>query len=363
MPTNHFNLPDEKMLIVDTLLKRIEKKYKNDISLVVCYGSYITGSAYPSSDIDFFFIPKTKKGYEMSLQFIIDNIGYDFWPLSWERAERIANFEEPMTSIIADGVAIYYGDSNDRKRFELLKEKIKASTNPENKAVLLNRSEKTLNEAKSLFFDMDNKGNDYEAVSSHCAKIMGMLLNVMALNNSTYIKKAVYNIEQEIKIYSFLPQGYLEQFKLAIRSRTPKEIRNAVRNLICDVDVLLQKMKVENDEGELSNDSFKGFYEELKSTYNKLIHACETKDYIKAFFTAQLIDGEVKSMLGERYNYYNYPNLLITPDDDRYYDKLLESAKQHESVLVDMLRTFKINISSYGHIEEFIQSLYKQKNG
>ena len=73
-------LPDDKQKIIEALINKIERKYKNDISVVVCYGSYITDTAYEKSDLDFFFIPKNKKGYEMNTQFIIDDIGYDFWP-------------------------------------------------------------------------------------------------------------------------------------------------------------------------------------------------------------------------------------------------------------------------------------------
>ena len=35
------------------------------------------------SDLDFYFIPSTPRGYEMSYQFIVDDIGYDLWPVSW----------------------------------------------------------------------------------------------------------------------------------------------------------------------------------------------------------------------------------------------------------------------------------------
>ena len=73
-------LPDDKQKIIEALINKIERKYKNDIAVVVCYGSYITDTAYEKSDLDFFFIPKSKKGYEMNTQFIIDDIGYDFWP-------------------------------------------------------------------------------------------------------------------------------------------------------------------------------------------------------------------------------------------------------------------------------------------
>ena len=100
------NLPNDKQKIIKALINKIKSKYKNDIAIVVCYGSYITDSAYQKSDLDFFFIPKTNKGYEMNMQFIIDDIGYDFWSLSWDRAEQIANFKETIISIIAEGVVV-----------------------------------------------------------------------------------------------------------------------------------------------------------------------------------------------------------------------------------------------------------------
>jgi hypothetical protein len=67
--------------------------------------------------------------------------------------------------------------------------------------------------------------------------------------------------------------------------------------------------------------------------------------------------------LGESYEEYNYPNLLIIPYGEGYYDRLIECANQHEAVLMDMLKTLKIDISSYVNIDEFIQSLENKKDG
>ena len=41
--------------------------------------------------------------YELAYQFIINDIGYDLWAISWERANRIAKLDEQIVSIIMDG--------------------------------------------------------------------------------------------------------------------------------------------------------------------------------------------------------------------------------------------------------------------
>ena len=85
------------------IVEKIEASYSEDISLLICYGSYITDEYGGMSDIDFFFVPKTNRGYEFGRQFILNNIGYDLWPVSWERLKRLSNLEEEPASILMDG--------------------------------------------------------------------------------------------------------------------------------------------------------------------------------------------------------------------------------------------------------------------
>lgn len=68
--------------IINIIFEKIEKDYDNDIAIFSIYSSYVRGDAYEKSDIDFYFIPKTNKGYELHTGFILDYIGYDLWPLS-----------------------------------------------------------------------------------------------------------------------------------------------------------------------------------------------------------------------------------------------------------------------------------------
>lgn len=349
------NLPKNKQKIIDTLIGKIKGEYRNDIAVVVCYGSYITGSAYQKSDLDFFYIPKTNKGYKLNMQFIIDDIGYDFWPLSWERAERIANFEETFISIIAEGVVVYYSEPEDIKRFNFLKKRIKElTTNADHNNILIQKAEKLLVQAKSIYFDMKYMSKEYEEVDSNCSQILSLLSHVTALLNSTYIKKGVYNIEYETKNFSMLPENYLEHFNSAIRSSCLSSKKEFIEKLIINVVELLQKKK-SKQKTQITNEEFKGFYEEIKSNYNKLIHACDNKDYLKAFFTAHLIDYEIKNMLGEKYKEFNFPNLIKNIDEENY-EKLKILTNNHEEELINMLQEHEIGIIEYENIDKFLES-------
>lgn len=349
------NLPSDKQKIIEALINKIKCEYKKDIALVVCYGSYITKTAYKKSDLDFFFIPKTKKGYKMNMQFIIDGIGYDFWPLSWQRAEQIANFEENNVSIIAEGVVVYYDKVEDIKRFNSLKQRIEEITeNPDNKDILINRAEKLLSKAKSLYFNLKYLSEEYETIDAKISQILNLLINITALINSKYIKKGVYNIENEIKEYSILPKSYLDHLNSAIRNKEVKVKKELIKNMIINIEEILQKKKPKSTT-KITNDNFKGFYEEIKSSYNKLIHACENKDYIKTYFTAHLIENEVKSMLGEKYDTFNFPNLIININENDF-KKLKSITYQQEEVLLNILKKQKINVMNHENIDSFLDT-------
>ncbi|WP_235946586.1 nucleotidyltransferase domain-containing protein [Paenibacillus glycinis] len=117
--------------VADLLVERIKSAYPDDVAIVAYYGSYAQGTATRRSDLDFVFIPATSAGHGASLQFIVDDISFDFWPISWERAERMASFQEPTTSIIADCRLLHARSDEDRERFLRLRNGIASLQEPE----------------------------------------------------------------------------------------------------------------------------------------------------------------------------------------------------------------------------------------
>ena len=63
--------------VVEWITNKVKTEYADDISLVLLYGSYINGTANSKSDVDCYYIPKTERGYNLGIGFIIDGVGYD----------------------------------------------------------------------------------------------------------------------------------------------------------------------------------------------------------------------------------------------------------------------------------------------
>ncbi|MDE7274071.1 MAG: nucleotidyltransferase domain-containing protein [Lachnospiraceae bacterium] len=75
--------------VVKWILNKVRTEYANDVSLVLIYGSYVNGTANSKSDVDCYYIPKSENGYDLAVDFIIEGVGYDIFPISWESVEKL----------------------------------------------------------------------------------------------------------------------------------------------------------------------------------------------------------------------------------------------------------------------------------
>ena len=105
--TNRKEINDK---VVEWITDKVKREYADDVSLVMLYGSYINGTANSKSDVDFYYIPKTERAYNLATVFIIDGVGYDFYPIPWEQVEKIADLQECMLPLIGDAQIIYCGE-------------------------------------------------------------------------------------------------------------------------------------------------------------------------------------------------------------------------------------------------------------
>ncbi len=89
--------------LINWAIERIEKEYKEDIAVLVGRKGACKIPT-DAQDVAFdFFIPATERGYSYAKTFIIDDMGYDLFPMSWERVAGIAQCNESLTEVLADG--------------------------------------------------------------------------------------------------------------------------------------------------------------------------------------------------------------------------------------------------------------------
>lgn len=115
--------------LINRIKETVINEYTDDISIVALYGSYINGTANPKSNINCYFIPKTERAYQFATDFILCGIGYDIFPVSWERTENIADLQEVLLPLIGDVEILYSSTAEDLSRFQALQSKLTDNLN------------------------------------------------------------------------------------------------------------------------------------------------------------------------------------------------------------------------------------------
>lgn len=110
--------------LIDWAIHEIQAKYPEDVCLLIGHTHW--NIAPDGDDVAFnFLIPETERGYKLAETFIIDEIGYDLFPMSWERVGGLAKINEHLTTCLADGIVLYARSEADRNRFVDMQNKLK----------------------------------------------------------------------------------------------------------------------------------------------------------------------------------------------------------------------------------------------
>lgn len=337
--------------IINIIAETIHKTYKNDIAIFAVYGSYVRGDAHEKSDIDFYFIPKTNKGYELHTSFVLDGVGYDLWPLSWERLESFAEYKG-MVSLIADAKVIYYGSDEDLSKFIALQDKAKHPTDVD----FDGEARKILEICKQDFFDMTST-LDLSRQIETAVKIIENLVFAVTLINKTYTHSGWGKSIIEISNMRCIPDRFMELCSAVICSENNAVIRDNIQLLIKNTAALL----TENQHTCNIQNDFVYFYEEAKSLYNKLYNACDINDSVTALMAGVSIQRDIISMLSlKEYQRIGFPDITATFHCGGLYD-YKDTVRQHEQCLIEFLHKHNMKINIYNTVDDFRKSFIRNE--
>jgi len=300
--------------IVRIILNEVQNKYAEDVDLVVIYGSYVTGKMREKSDVDFYYVPTVEPNYKPMISFIVDDVGYDFWPIGWKRLIAISEYKVPLQDLLEHGKIIYAKDLESYNKFEDLKNKLKSFQGFDQLIV------KELEHAKFKMYNYPAEDMD----------VIYHLANSIAHFNKTYLKKGLDNIEMEMNQMINKPESFISMMKDYIIKPSEdllKTMLSVTEEYVCQKD--------EEEQPDLA-----GFYEEFKSRYNKIYG--ET-DLVKRHMFIHAVTKEIKSFFGSSSS--KFPSINASSTDSEI--------KAHEDFLVGILKKKKIPILSFSTALEF----------
>ncbi len=232
--------------IIEWVVNKIKNDYKDDISLLVIYGSYINGTANHLSDVDFYFIPKTERAYELCKTFIIEGIGFDLFPMSWERVEGLAEFNECLTPLLANVKIGYSNSEKDITRFIELQEKLKK--NLMNNRFMLEKAIYNVEKAMIYYTKMLIE-EDICAIRTLAGQVLMSLSDSVAYANQTYFSRGLKKQLEDLNSMKKVPTNYLSLYVSIIKANSSKEIKQYCCEIIKETDEFLNKQNKYNANG------------------------------------------------------------------------------------------------------------------
>lgn len=293
----------EKFNVFDVssaLIERIQRDYAEDVAIAAYYGSYTDGTATERSDLDFFYIPATPKGCGAGLSFILNGLSFDFWPIDWERAERMARLEDGKTGILADCKLLYVRSDEDLERFNNLKLQIKDIRSFEGEEKFLNMAEEKLKSAYPFLLEMRRAGigRSLSFYRLQAFEVVAPALEAIALANRTYLRKGWGKNLTEIYNLPVRPAELEQVMNTIMRSAEPAAIIGACEVLIDSLKSGIdERRSILQPPAPQYGQRAEGFFEEFKGHLDKVQSACERKDYELAFFSAVHAESELNSFL------------------------------------------------------------------
>lgn len=340
--------------IVKWILNKTSTEYADDVSLVLIYGSYINGTANSKSDVDCYFIPKTERGYGLAVSFIIDGVGYDIYPIPWERIEKIADLLDNMSPLVGDAEIVYSNSTQDVKRFKDMQARL--ASNLSNDEYVKEIAAKRCHEAGRLCALLNRSHSESEIRKTAGFVIMTLADAVAVYNNEYYhfgLKRQFEDLRDNFPDVPGIIDGYRKVVEAVDIGGVIKHTMRLFEDVCAYLNVTAALPEVSERKSQISNrvdaSSLALLYEEISSTFNKIYLCCEAGNYSLAFLSAVCLQRDLDDAKEAGCPDYD----LLSGFNYKELYKLSETARRVESDLVRMIADNGGYIRRYNSFEEF----------
>lgn len=339
--------------LVDWAIQKIETEYKDDVALLI---GQVGGCKIPTDEQNMifdFFVPATERGFQMANTFMIEEMGYDLFPIGWDRLEGIANIEEPrMIFAFVKGEVIYARTKEDKERFEKIKAQLFERLH--DKVLMYGKALEQLETAQEIYQTMlfeEKFGKLRKAAGGVCC----FLMSAIASLNGTYLESGYMNLTKDLYGMTLQPKRFKELFTKLLDAKTVEEIRTLVYEMIKATRMLItqnhpsQSIKQEKVTDDLEELAF--WYHEARYTFRRIeyytsIGAAEDSYllgcYLQIEFDAIQVDFGLEEM--DLMGHFNSKQLA----------DFASKAREIEAYLLTVLKEHGLTGHMYGNLEEFL---------
>ena len=280
--------------LADWAIKKVQSEYANDVCLLLEHRTLKLEKDMEDTAFSF-YIPATNRANGLARTFIINGIGYDLFPMSWERIENMADVKDYNTTCLADAEILWARSDEDKQRFISLQKRLQA--NLQNPQYMCERAVKWLDFAKSIYQDDVLFEEKLYKVRENAGHICDLLSIAVAFVNLRYFTHGQTNQIQELSKMEKVPQGFVKLYRDIITEPLPDVQKRLCHELITmtkefldvqDKSRALQVPQSAPDFTELAS-----WYQELCYTWRRVYHWCNENDPVNAYIWCCNLQTEV----------------------------------------------------------------------
>ena len=346
--------------LTDWVIRKIENEYKDDVALLLAVHGHSTDDDQHGVCFDY-FVPATERGCELAETFIIDGVGHDLYPRSWERLEDSVEMND--MPIVLDGAEILYARSKeDEERFLDMKRRLEDNLN--NPEFIYGKALEYMDQALEIYRSFIFEDKSYRVITE-AGSIQFFLSKAVAVLNHTYAEEPIVSRKQALcddpdsRIYHCpemkeVPEGFFENAECLMCAKDPEKVKETVLKLLKSVREFILKREPAEDIQEsrgVNYDEFAEWYQEISLTWKRIRYFVKNNMAEEAYCDAGYLQQELLYIAQEfgveemnLMDYYDADNL----------SKLQERADALEKKVLDILADHKTEVASYASIDEFL---------
>ncbi|MDO5519085.1 MAG: hypothetical protein Q4G58_01195 [bacterium] len=342
--------------LIDWAIDTIKNEYKEDVALLIGQKG---GCKIPTDNQNIafdFFIPATDRGYQLSQTFVIEDMGYDLFPISWERLEGIADLNERITFAFMNGVVLYARTKEEEQRFldlqQTVRERLKEQSYREKKA--MEKVEAVMEIYKSMAFS-----KNLSEVRKAAGGIMMYLSYALATYNGTYING---RFGKEQYVYEVIgmkehPEDFEIRCNLVISGTTVQEVQNAVHGLIQSVrDFLLARIEKTTEERNYNYEDLASWYYEARYSFRRFDYYAAQGDTFSSYELGCYLQIEFDEL--EKEFGLNRMDLLGVFDVHNL-KGYKQKAEEIEEYILAVLKEHEVPVKIYPDLKHFLEDQNK----
>ncbi len=280
-------IEEKNRKLIAMVVERAQRDFPDDIALIGLTGSFSTGDYHEKSDLDLIIINNTQRGWQIADAFLYDGVGYDIYCTEWNgRLKEEANLDSPMVSHLLDLQILYCAKPEYAARFAGYQQRARERLAKPIGADCLGRAVKSLDQAKQHFAQMMLE-EGIGGVRYAAGLMVYELIQAVIHMNNTYLKRGIRRYWEEIRAYSYVPEGFEALYCSLLGAKTVEELRSAAKAMLLAAEKLYQEMVQACVPAPVpTKESLAGTYEELFCNYyNKMEWAVSQQDPSYVFLT------------------------------------------------------------------------------